>query len=92
MKRERFAVEQIVAVLKQAEAGLPAVEVCREAGIYRASLLSMEEAVRRTGDLIEVRHLKQVQEENSMKEPGGRAAQNTRGLGGVALPPGTVRC
>lgn len=46
MKRKRFSVEQVVAVLKQAEAGLPVVEVCRAGGDHRADLLSMEEAVR----------------------------------------------
>ena len=33
MKRKRFSVEQIVAVLKQVEVGVPVVEVCRQAGI-----------------------------------------------------------
>lgn len=33
LKRKRFSVEQIVAVLKQAEVGVPAVEVCRQVGI-----------------------------------------------------------
>ena len=33
VKRKRFAVEQIVAVLKQAEAGLPVAELIREIGI-----------------------------------------------------------
>jgi putative transposase len=33
MKRKRFAVEQIVGVLKQAEAGVPVVELIRKVGI-----------------------------------------------------------
>ena len=33
MKRKRFAVEQIVAVLKQAEAGLPVAELIRKVGV-----------------------------------------------------------
>ena len=33
MKQKRFAVEQIVAVLKQAEAGVPLVELIRRVGI-----------------------------------------------------------
>jgi putative transposase len=32
VKRKRFSVEQIVAVLKQAEVGVPIVEVCRQVG------------------------------------------------------------
>jgi putative transposase len=33
VKRKRFSVEQIVAVLKQAEVGVPVVELCRQVGI-----------------------------------------------------------
>jgi hypothetical protein len=33
MKRKRFSVEQIVAVLKQAEAGLPVADLIRQVGI-----------------------------------------------------------
>ena len=33
MKRKRFSVEQIVAVLKQAELGMPVADVIRQMGI-----------------------------------------------------------
>ena len=33
MKKKRFSVEQIVAVLKQAELGMPMADVIRQAGI-----------------------------------------------------------
>jgi putative transposase len=33
VKRKRFSVEQIVAVLEQAEVGVPIVEVCWQVGI-----------------------------------------------------------
>ena len=33
MKKKRFAVEQIVAVLKEAEAGMPVAELIRRIGI-----------------------------------------------------------
>jgi putative transposase len=33
MKKKRFSVEQIVAVLKQAEVGVPVAEIIRKAGI-----------------------------------------------------------
>jgi len=33
MKRKRFAVEQIVAILKQAELGIPIVELIRQVGV-----------------------------------------------------------
>ena len=38
MRRKRFSVEQIVVVLKQVEAGLPVVEVCRQSGITKQPL------------------------------------------------------
>lgn len=64
MKRKRFSVEQIVAVLKQAEAGLPVVEVCRQAGITEQTFYRWKKQyVGLQSD--QVRQLKQLQEENS---------------------------
>ena len=37
MKQSRFTDSQIIAILKQAEAGTPAPEVCREHGISSAT-------------------------------------------------------
>lgn len=50
MKRKRFSVEQILAVLKQAEAGIPVAELIRHVGIWNANLLSLEEGVCRFAD------------------------------------------
>ena len=47
VKKKRFSVEQITAVLQQAEHGVPVGDLCRKVGISEQSLLSMEEAVRR---------------------------------------------
>jgi len=33
MKKERFAVEQVVAILKQAEQGIPVAELIRQVGV-----------------------------------------------------------
>lgn len=33
MKRKRFSIEQIVAVLKQAELGMPVADILRQVGI-----------------------------------------------------------
>ena len=38
MKRSRFGEEQIIAVLKEQEAGMPTAEVCRRHGISSATL------------------------------------------------------
>jgi hypothetical protein len=46
MKRERFSVEQMVAVLKQAEAGMPVAGLIRHAGISEQTFLSLEEGIR----------------------------------------------
>ena len=37
MKRSRFSEEQITAVLKEQEAGMPTAEVCRRHGISSAT-------------------------------------------------------
>ena len=38
MKRKRFSVEQIVAVLKQLEVGVPVAELIRQVGISEQTL------------------------------------------------------
>lgn len=40
MKRKRFTEEQIVAVLKQAEGGVPPEDLCRQHGISKNTLYS----------------------------------------------------
>jgi putative transposase len=63
VKRKRFSVEQIVAVLKQAEVGLPVVEVCRQVGITEQTFYRWKKQyVGLQSD--QVRQLKQLQEEN----------------------------
>jgi putative transposase len=63
MKKKRFAVEQIVGVLKQAEVGVPVVELIRKVGIseqtfyrWKAKYVGLE--------VDQVRQMKQLQEEN----------------------------
>ena len=46
MKKKRFAIEQITAILKQAELGAPVADLCRK---VRAIVLSMEEGLRGYG-------------------------------------------
>lgn len=47
MKTSKFTETQIVSILKQADAGVPVKDVCRQAGV-RADLLQVEEQVRWT--------------------------------------------
>jgi len=63
VKRKRFSVEQIVAVLKQAEVGVPVVEVCRQVGISEQTFYRWKKQF--VGlEIDQVRQLKQLQEEN----------------------------
>lgn len=63
MKRKRFSIEQIVAVLKQAEVGVPVVEVCRQVGITEQTFYRWKKQyLGLQSD--QVRQLKQLQEEN----------------------------
>jgi putative transposase len=63
VKRKRFSVEQMVAVLKQAEVGVPVVEVCRRVGITEQTFYRWKKQY--VGlEIDQVRQLKQLQEEN----------------------------
>ncbi len=64
MKRKRFSVEQIVAVLKQAELGVPIAELIRRVGISEQTFYRWKKLY--VGlEVDQVRRLKQVEEENA---------------------------
>jgi putative transposase len=64
VKQKRFNVEQIVAVLKQAEAGVPLAELIRRVGISEQTFYRWKKQY--VGlEIDQVRELKQLQEENS---------------------------
>jgi putative transposase len=64
VKRKRFSVEQIVAVLKQAEVGVPVAELIRKVGISEQTFYRWRKEY--TGlEVDQVRQLKQLQEENA---------------------------
>jgi putative transposase len=61
--KKRFAVEQVVAILKQAELGIPIAELIRQVGISEQTFYRWKK--RYSGlEVGEVRQLKQLQEEN----------------------------
>jgi len=63
VKQKRFNLEQIVAVLKQAEAGVPLVELIRRVGISEQTFYRWKKQY--VGlEVDQVRQLKQLQEEN----------------------------
>ena len=63
MKKKRFAVEQIVAVLKEAEAGMLVVELIRRIGITEQTFYRWKKQYAGL-DSDQARQLKQLQEEN----------------------------
>ena len=64
MKKKRFNVEQIVAVLKQAEAGVPLAELIRRVGISEQPFYRWKKQYAGL-EVDQVRQLKQLQEEYS---------------------------
>jgi putative transposase len=64
VKQKRFTVEQIVAVLKQVEAGVPLAEVIRRVGISEQTFYRWKKQY--VGlEVDQVGQLKQLQEENT---------------------------
>lgn len=64
MKRKRFSVEQIVAVLKQAEMGTPVADLIRPLGIAEQTFYPWKQ--RYAGlESEQVREFKQLQDENT---------------------------
>ena len=63
MKRKRFSVEQIVAIVKQAEMGMPVAELIRRVGISEQTFYRWKKQFTDL-EIDQVRQLKQLQDEN----------------------------
>jgi putative transposase len=63
MKRGRFSEEQIIAVLKEAEAGAKVTELCRRHGVSDATFYTWRSKYGGL-EVSEVRRLRQLEEEN----------------------------
>jgi putative transposase len=63
LKKSRFTEEQIVHALRRAEAGTPAVEVCRKLGVTEQTFYRWRRKFAGMG-VVELRRLRQVEEEN----------------------------
>lgn len=63
MKRKRFSIEQIVAVLKQAELGMPVADVIRQMGISEQTFYRWKKQYAGLQS-DQVREFKQLQDEN----------------------------
>ena len=64
MKKKRFSVEQITAVLQQAEGGVPIGDICRQVGISEQTYYRWKKVY---GSLppSEAREMKQLRDENA---------------------------
>ena len=71
MKRKRYSVEQIVAILKQAEVGVPVAELIPPGRDLGADLLSLEEALRWAGGGPGPSAAAGAGRECALKAPGG---------------------
>lgn len=63
MKKKRFSIEQITAVLQQAEGGVPIKDICRQVGVSEQTFYRWRKVY---GGLApsEARELKQLRDEN----------------------------
>jgi len=64
MKRSRFSEEQIVYAIRQAESGTPIGDLCRRLGVSDATFYAWKKKYAHLG-VSELRHLRQLEEENS---------------------------
>ena len=64
MKKSRFTDEQIIAMIKEQEAGTPTAEVCRKYGVSSASFYKYKSKFGGM-DVSDARKLKALEEENT---------------------------
>jgi putative transposase len=64
MKRSRFSEEQIIALLREQEAGTPTAEVCRRHGVSTATFYKWKAKFAGMG-VSEAKRLKALEEENN---------------------------
>ena len=64
MKRSRFTEEQIIAILKEQEAGVPTADVCRRHGVSSATFYKWKAKFGGL-EVSEAKRLRQLEDENS---------------------------
>jgi putative transposase len=63
MKKPRYTEQQIAHALRQAEQGIPAVEVCRKLGVSEATFYTWKKRYASMG-VAELRRVRQLEDEN----------------------------
>lgn len=63
MKKKRFSEEQIIGILKEGEAGIPIVDLCRKYGMGQSTYFSWKSKYAGM-NVAELKRLKQLEEEN----------------------------
>jgi len=64
MKRSKFSEEQIVYAIRQADAGTPVGDLCRQLGVSDATFYAWKKKYAHLG-VSDLRRLRQLEEENS---------------------------
>jgi putative transposase len=64
MRKSQFSEEQITYALRQAEAGTPVADVCRQVGVSEATFYIWKKKFAHLG-VSEVRRLRQLEDENA---------------------------
>ncbi len=64
MKRSRFSEEQIIAILKEQEAGMPTVDVCRRHGVSSATFYKWKAKFGGL-EVSDAKRLRQLEDENT---------------------------
>ncbi|GHA02192.1 transposase [Novosphingobium arvoryzae] len=64
MKRSRFSEEQIIAILKEQEAGMPTADVCRRHGVSSATFYKWKAKFGGL-EVSEAKRLRQLEDENA---------------------------
>src|SRR3954466_2691929 len=92
MKRSRFTEEQIVAILREQEAGMSTAELCRKHGVSSATFYAWK-AKYGGMDVSEAKRLKALEEENAkLKRLYADAMLDNAGLKELVAKKGDARC